>query len=987
RAALRRMAAPPLIQPDLAVNQPGDAWEQEADAVAERVIGDRAGAGAAVGSPLSPAGGIQRMADDEECIECAQNPHGIQRQADGGGTPTPSPGVAAYIRAPGPGMGLSPGLRRRIEPHIGVGLGEVRVHSGPAAAQAAASLQARAFTHGRDIFLRRSEYSRDLRLMAHEATHVAQQAAGIHRGIQRQVEEEPLQEVTAPTAAQPMAQAPPVAPPMPATLPLEVKPAPTPAPAAESATPAAPTVAAQPAPAPAPLPMPPGPAPATPTAPGVEPLMPEPALTLSDQEQARVARAERRAAANAAAQEALPPAERQVGEARAAVTEPDVETHGRAEASLTQALVARAEPSPEIEQLCEDIRRVIREKRPPDEESLVEADPSAMAQEAGQQLNASVEGDAQRVKGSYDPLQEPPPGEKVQEGDELAGQPEAEAAPNIAAESAVPDPAPAEEVSLDADVAASQARLDEAGMSSEPAKLIQSGPVAEARAAQGELEQTAASEPAEALAAQQAALASAGQEMAALQQQALAALAASRRRAVRDVDDRQHKMVGSEEQMRAAASTRARAIFSEAQSQVDAQLRDLPRKAMDKWKAGVALLSTQFEQRLHKVEGWIAERHSGGWGTVVQIWDEVTGYPDWVSEEYDIAEREFGDGVCKLIREISADVNTVIAACEGIIAAANEQIAAIFAALPENLQTWAAQEQAGFQEQLQGLSRRVAKTQADFTRDLAQQAAQTVQDARARIHALRQKAKGLLGRIADAIQRFVDDPVKFIIEGLLDLVGISPASFWALVNRIRSVISEIADDPAGFINNLVAALKAGFERFFENFPKHLVRGLFDWLFSSLGSVGVSLPADFSPKSLITFFLELMGITWPRIRALLAKHIGEQNVAWIEQAWGLLSELIQQGPLGIFEMIKDALNPSAILDMIVETATEMLQSALIKQVAVRVLALLNPVGAIVQAIELIYKVLKWVFENAARIFTLIEAIVGGIADILAGNIGG
>ena len=37
---------------------------------------------------------------------------------------------------------------------------------------------------------------------------------------------------------------------------------------------------------------------------------------------------------------------------------------------------------------------------------------------------------------------------------------------------------------------------------------------------------------------------------------------------------------------------------------------------------------------------------------------------------------------------------------------------------------------------------------------------------------------------------------------------------------------------------------------------------------------------------------------------------------------------------------------------------------------------NPAGAVVQAIELIYRVLAWVFENAARIFSLIETELGG-----------
>ncbi len=63
------------------------------------------------------------------------------------------------------------------------------------------------------------------------------------------------------------------------------------------------------------------------------------------------------------------------------------------------------------------------------------------------------------------------------------------------------------------------------------------------------------------------------------------------------------------------------------------------------------------------------------------------------------------------------------------------------------------------------------------------------------------------------------------------------------------------------------------------------------------------------------------------------------------------------------------------------------TSIIKAVAVRLLLLFNPVGAILQALEAIYKVLKWVFQNAARIFKLVETVVNGIADIIAGNVAG
>jgi hypothetical protein len=177
----------------------------------------------------------------------------------------------------------------------------------------------------------------------------------------------------------------------------------------------------------------------------------------------------------------------------------------------------------------------------------------------------------------------------------------------------------------------------------------------------------------------------------------------------------------------------------------------------------------------------------------------------------------------------------------------------------------------------------------------------------------------------------------------------------------------------------------GFSQFFDNFAEHMIRGFLSWLLGDLKDV--QIPKEISVKSIITFFLQLMGITWPNIRKILAKKIGEKNVALIEKVYSLITMLMDQGPQGIYEMIKDKLDPQSIVDQVVQMAVDYMVTAIAKQVAVRVALLFNPAGAIIQAIEAIYRVLKWVFQNAAKIFTLIETIVNGLADIISGNIGG
>ncbi|WBY07626.1 hypothetical protein PIB19_20320 [Sphingomonas sp. 7/4-4] len=622
---------------------------------------------------------------------------------------------------------------------------------------------------------------------------------------------------------------------------------------------------------------------------------------------------------------------------------------------------------------------------PPDEDALLEAEPDKAAAEAGSELNATVQGESKKVEDNYQSLQTPGATPPATPAPPLTPQPAAAQTAPLNAKSATPDAVPADNVSLDKDAEEARKKADAAGMNKPAAALVQSGPVAETRAAQGELDDLAKTDPGKVVAEQKEALAKANADMGALQLRALAALTAERGGTAGQATEHKKGMVGSEAQMRAQAGTDAKAAFDEAQGLVKDLLKDLVPNAMQKWETAKASLTTQFKADLKIVQDRVDDRHSGASGFVVGLWDAVTGLPGWATEAYDKAEKSFADGVIAKLTEISTEVDAIIKACEALIKKARDRIAEIFGALPASLKEWATGEQAKFDGQLDKLGQEVHATQESFNKDLAGRASQAVDEVRTEIAELRKKAGGLVGRIVDAVGRFLDDPVKFIIEGLLELLGISPPAFWAVIAKIKKVAKDIVDDPMGFANNLMAGIGQGFSQFFDNFPAHMLRGFLSWLLGDLKDV--QIPKDLSLKSIITFFLQIMGITWPNIRKIIAKKIGEKNVALIEKVWSLVSVLMDKGPEGIFEMIKEKLDPQAIVDQVVQMAVEYMVTAIAKQVAIRIALLFNPAGAILQAIEAIYRVLKWVFQNAARIFTLIETIVNGLADIIAGNIGG
>lgn len=69
-------------------------------------------------------------------------------------------------------------LRDGLEGALGADLSKVRVHIGGNAADICKELKAKAFTNGNDIYFGKGADSKNNKLIAHEITHVVQQAKG-----------------------------------------------------------------------------------------------------------------------------------------------------------------------------------------------------------------------------------------------------------------------------------------------------------------------------------------------------------------------------------------------------------------------------------------------------------------------------------------------------------------------------------------------------------------------------------------------------------------------------------------------------------------------------------------------------------------------------------------------------------------------------------------------------------------------------------------
>lgn len=142
------LGQPSALQTKMTVNPPGEAYEREADAVAQHVL--------------------------------KQSPNSMNTSVES--TPPVASNTESTLQAVSGGRPLPDRQREPLEQSFGFSFDQVNVHTDQRADLLNRSINANAFTTGRDIFFRKGLYAPSQpsgrRLLAHELTHVVQQNGG-----------------------------------------------------------------------------------------------------------------------------------------------------------------------------------------------------------------------------------------------------------------------------------------------------------------------------------------------------------------------------------------------------------------------------------------------------------------------------------------------------------------------------------------------------------------------------------------------------------------------------------------------------------------------------------------------------------------------------------------------------------------------------------------------------------------------------------------
>ncbi|MBD0255135.1 MAG: DUF4157 domain-containing protein, partial [Cytophagales bacterium] len=183
--ALSKTKAKLAVQPTLQINQPGDQYEQEADAMAERVM-HRAN------TPPGPVTGLIGASVQRKCAACEEEEKkSVMRKESRGSSsiPTSIPAASTPSFSQSTGTALPKETRHFMENAFSADFSKVRVHTDGKASEMSKGINANAFTYGNNIYFNSGQYAPEhtegKKLLAHELTHTLQQSSVTGGLIQR----------------------------------------------------------------------------------------------------------------------------------------------------------------------------------------------------------------------------------------------------------------------------------------------------------------------------------------------------------------------------------------------------------------------------------------------------------------------------------------------------------------------------------------------------------------------------------------------------------------------------------------------------------------------------------------------------------------------------------------------------------------------------------------------------------------------------------
>ncbi|WP_232006371.1 hypothetical protein [Mycobacterium sp. 852013-50091_SCH5140682] len=663
-------------------------------------------------------------------------------------------------------------------------------------------------------------------------------------------------------------------------------------------------------------------------------------------------------------------------EAQDAAVAPSDDIAGQAKAAKVDTMDAQQAGTFDKKAFIAAVKAAIEAKSP---KTLKEADSYAESGKAGEvkdeikgMVTQGKEGETKDIEAATDA---PPDTSKAVAKPVTPMGPEEQApAPAVPAAGAVPKPAPAEQLNLEAGKQEANQEMASADVDEKQLAESNEPQFQQALADKKEAAAHADTAPAEYRKHEADTIDQSKTEAAAATTAGITGMQGSKAAALAHLVADKGKTKSKDEAKRAEVTAKVQAIFAATEADVKKILDGIDPKVEKAFDEGEASARKSFETFVAaKMAAYKADRYSGWLGGLRWAKDKLLGMPDAVNRFYEAGRELYLKQMDTVISRVADIVGNDLTAAKKRIAAGRTEIASYVKSLPANLQKVGAEASKEINDKFEQLESDVNSKQDALVDTLATKYVEARKGLDDRIEELQAENKGLVDKAIGAI--------KAVIETIRKLTSM----LMNTLARVASVVGDIVKHPVRFLGNLIDGVKGGIMRFKDNILEHLRKGLMTWLFGALAEGGVELPEKFDLQGIIKLLLSLFGLTWTNIRNRLVKQIGEPAMAAIEKGVEIFRTIASTGLAGLWQMLMDKLGD--IKEMILEKVKDFVITRIITAGITWLIGLLNPAAAFIKACKLIYDIIMFFVDNAERILKFVNTVIDSAVDIVRGNVGG
>lgn len=677
------------------------------------------------------------------------------------------------------------------------------------------------------------------------------------------------------------------------------------------------------------------------------------------------------------------PAETKLQQSEKAVVEKKEEKESEAKAEKVDTVAETAAPEAKKEEAGEVFNKTLQSSLPKTIEDVDNFKKQGKASKVGDEVRKTIESKTGEISGTFGKLKDPGEAAPVKESVPFKEIEKADPTQDLNVGEKLVPAVSDEALNLDSYVTESDNLLKREGIKEEHLEMVDSGDLFEAKQIRDDVAKKVEENP--------AALKNEEEQ---LQGETDAHLSQKEKSVRGDMEkQRTGKLGGARadqegtktalEKKKEEVSNHINQIYENTNEKVQAKLDDLKNNSFAAFERAEAQASAAFEANVsRRMEKFKKERYEGATGAYNKVRDWFLGIDELpeVAQIFETEKSTYINSIDAAISTIITQSQLVIDECKGLIAAARKEIEKYVKSLPDDLKKIGQNAQKDIQKKLDELDEKVNKAAEDLKKELEKKRAEAIKKLDEKIANMREEMSGFLAQMGDLM---LDAALKFF-KWALEAAGYSIDQIMPIINKGKAAITAIVSDPVKFFQNLANAVGGGIKGFAANIQKYLGEGFMTWLTGQMSALPIQLPEKWDLKGIVSLVLQVLGLGWTQLRGKLSNKIGEDKVQIAEQSVEVVAEVKEKGPVAMYEMMED--KAADIQAQVMDGAKEWAIINLIKQGVIRLAAMLNPAGAVVQAILAIYNGITFFVDNWDRLVEFVNSIFDSISNIASGAVG-